>query len=94
MRRAPPHSPLTSGDVAVHNQPSEIRLGPAWYWFGVLGVAVNFAGGVLWLGVGPALFVTGALLVAFVWCSVALVVCAGLVHAATVRRSGKRRRHE
>jgi hypothetical protein len=41
--------------------PQEIHIGPGWFWWALIGVAVNLAGGVLWLGVGPALFISGGL---------------------------------
>jgi hypothetical protein len=52
--------------------PQHVRVGPAWFLIGVAGVAANFVGGWLWLGLGPALFVTGALAVALSWGSIAV----------------------
>jgi hypothetical protein len=51
--------------------PQEFRVGPAWFVLAAVGVAVNFAGSWAWLGLGPALFLTGAAMVALAWGSVA-----------------------
>jgi hypothetical protein len=52
--------------------PQEVRVGHGWFLIAVAGVASNFVGGWLWLGLGPALFVTGALAVVLSWGSIAV----------------------
>jgi hypothetical protein len=52
--------------------PEGLRIGPGWAWCALIGIAVNLAGGCVWLGVGPALFITGGLAVALSYGWIAL----------------------
>ena len=61
-------------ETSLAASPQEIRIAPAGFSWGLIGIAVNFAGGELWLGPGPALFIAGALTVALSWWCIALFV--------------------
>jgi hypothetical protein len=49
----------------------DIHIGQTWFVLGALGAAANFVGGWLWLGLGPALFITGTTVLAVAWGTVA-----------------------
>ena len=68
--------------------PHEIRIAPGWFWFAVIGIAMNLAGGLAWLGVGPALFISGALTVGLSssWIALFLWFSARVVAARTVEQ--------
>jgi hypothetical protein len=66
-----------------------IQVGPTWFLIGVAGVGANFVGGWLWLGLGPALFVTGALTVALSWGSIAVFFWLAAHWSPTGRQEGR-----
>lgn len=76
---------------------SNISVGRAWFVLGVAGVGLNFVGAWLWLGLGRALFISGLLVVALAWCSIALFMVLALrwssnVQTMTKARKGRGRR--
>jgi hypothetical protein len=69
-----------------------INVSPFWFTVAVLGVVANFAVGWVWLGLGPALFITGALTAVLSWASVALFLSTVLRWSAAMKpRKGERR---
>jgi hypothetical protein len=75
-------------------RPAEVRVGPTGFLLGAAGVAANFAGGWLWLGLGPALFVVGALTVALSWASVAVFLWVVLRESTLAQRLAEQHRDD
>jgi hypothetical protein len=71
--------------------PQNINIGPFWFVVAVLGVGANFAGGCIWFGLGPALFITGALAVVLSWGSGALSLSLLVLWSAATNRGAARR---
>lgn len=72
--------------LATNSQ--DIRIEPGWFWWALIGIAVNLAGGVVWLGAGRALFIAGALTVAvsLSWISLFSWLAARVLAARTVKQ--------